>query len=167
MTKNIAWAVVFAIVASLLQSTLLRRLSVHHAVPDLALGILVFSSYFNGVMTGQLTGFFSGLALDFLSAAPLGLNAFVRTIVGALSGLVRGAFIVDTIFLPMMLCGAATALKASLLLLLHILFADGVRAYPLREPLFWAELALNMVIAPFLFALLRRFSSLLVNRKGI
>ncbi|MDR1219437.1 MAG: rod shape-determining protein MreD [Treponema sp.] len=167
MTKNIMWSVVFAVIAALLQSTLLRRLSVYHAVPDLALGILVFSSYFNGVMTGQLTGFFSGLALDFLSAAPLGLNALVRTVTGALAGLVRGAFVADTIFLPMMLCGAATALKALILLLLHALFAEGVRAYPLQEPLFWVELALNMFIAPFLFALLRRFSSLLVNRKEV
>ncbi|MDR0706316.1 MAG: rod shape-determining protein MreD [Treponema sp.] len=167
MIKNIAYSVAFIIIAALLESTLLRRLAVYHAVPDIALGILVFSSYSNGVMTGQLTGFFSGLALDFLSAAPLGLNALVRTIAGALSGLVRGVFIADTIFLPMTLCGAATALKALLLFLLHILFAEGVRAYPLREPLFWVELALNIFIAPFLFALLRRFSSLLVNRKGV
>ncbi|MDR2782923.1 MAG: rod shape-determining protein MreD [Treponema sp.] len=165
MIKNIACSVAFIIIAALIQSTLLQRLAIYHAVPDIALGILVFSSYFNGVMTGQLTGFFSGLALDFLSAAPLGLNALVRTITGALSGLIRGTFVADTIFLPMMLCGAATVLKALLLFLLHILFAEGVRAYSLQEPLFWVELALNMFIAPFLFALLRRFNSLLVNRR--
>ncbi|MDR2447135.1 MAG: rod shape-determining protein MreD [Treponema sp.] len=163
MTKNIAWSVAFIIIAAILQSTLLQRLAIYNAVPDIALGILVFSSYFNGVMVGQFTGFFSGLALDFLSAAPLGLNALVRTVAGALSGRIKGIFVADAIFLPMMLCGAATVLKALLLMLLRVLFAEGVRAYPLREPLFWVELALNMFIAPFLFALLKRFKSLLVN----
>jgi rod shape-determining protein MreD len=166
MIKNIACSVVFIIIAALLQSTLLQRVAFYHAVPDIALGILVFASYSNGVMTGQITGFFSGLALDFLSAAPLGFNALVRTIVGALSGLIGCAFVADTVFLPMMLCGAATVLKATLLFLLRLLFAEGVRAYTLQEPLFWMELALNMLIAPFLFALLRRFSPLLVNKKG-
>ncbi|MDR2194551.1 MAG: rod shape-determining protein MreD [Treponema sp.] len=167
MIKNIMWTVTFIVVAILLQSTLLSHLALYHAVPDLALGILVFSSYFNGVMTGQLTGFFSGLMLDFLSAAPLGLNALIRTIVGALSGLIKGIFVFDEIFLPMLLCGVATVLKAMILLLLHILFVESIHIYPLREPLFWVELALNTFIAPFLFALLRCFNALLVNKKDI
>ncbi|MDR2793048.1 MAG: rod shape-determining protein MreD [Treponema sp.] len=167
MTKNIMWSVAFTAVAILLQSTLLSHLAIYHAVPDLALGILVFSSYFNGVMTGQLTGFFSGLIIDFLSAAPLGLNTLVRTIVGALSGLIKGIFVFDEIFLPMLLCGMATVLKAVILLLLHILFGESIRAYPIREPLFWVELALNTFIAPFLFALLRRFNALFVKKREI
>jgi rod shape-determining protein MreD len=145
----------------------MRRLAIYHAVPDIALGILVFSSYSNGVMSGQITGFFSGLMIDFLSAAPLGLNALIRTIVGALSGLIKDIFVFDTIFLPMLLCAAATGLKALLLFLLHFLFFEDIRVYPLREPLFWIELALNTLIAPFLFALLRRFTSLLVKQKEV
>ena len=159
------WASVFALVAALLQSTLLRRLAIYHAIPDLALGILVFTAYNNGTMTGQLTGFFSGLLLDFLSAAPLGLNALVRTIAGALTGLVKGIFILDAIFLPILLCASATCVKALLLLLLHILFGEGVHAYPLLAPTFWIELGLNTLTAPLLFGLLDRFSALLVKKE--
>jgi rod shape-determining protein MreD len=165
MAKNVIWAVVFALCAAILQSTLLNRLALYGAVPDLALGIIVYSAYVNGTMTGQLSGFFSGVLLDFLSAAPLGLNALIRTVIGALAGLMTGTFFLDIFFLPMALCAAATMVKILALFLLHLLFAGAVPAYPLGEPLLWVELGLNTLSAPFLFGLLKRFHPLLAGRR--
>jgi rod shape-determining protein MreD len=166
MIKNVVWATVFALLAGILQSTLLSHLAIYRAVPDLALGILVFSAYVNGTMTGQLTGFFSGLLLDFLSAAPLGLNAFVRTLVGAATGVLKGTFFLDAVFLPMALCAGATLIKAILLFVLHLLFAKAVPAYAFFEPALWVELLLNTLTAPFLFGLLKLFKSLLMGRRA-
>jgi rod shape-determining protein MreD len=166
MAKNVIWAVVFASAAAILQSTLLSRIALYGAVPDLALGIIVYSAYANGAMTGQLAGFFSGVFQDFLSAAPLGLNALIRTIIGALAGLMRGTFFLDFIFLPMVLCAAAAIVKALALFLLHLLFAGAVPAYSLTTPVFWVELGLNTLSAPVLFWLLKLCSGLLVNRRN-
>lgn len=166
MGKNVIWATVFALIAAILQSTLLSRLAVYHAVPDLALGILVFSAYNNGTMTGQLTGFFSGLLLDFLSAAPLGLNTLVRTIIGASVGLMKGSFFLDAILLPMALCGVSTLVKALFFWILHILFASAVPAYVALSPTLWVEFTLNTLLAPFLFALLKLFKDLLVDGRN-
>ena len=166
MAKKVVWGVVFAVIAALLESTVFSRLSVYiHAVPDLALGILVYSAYVNGVMTGQLTGFFSGFLLDFLSAAPLGFNALIRTLIGALAGLMKGTFFLDVIFLPMALCAGATAFKALIYLLLHLLLAGAVPAYSFMGPTLWIELGLNTALAPFLFAFLKLFESLLVGQR--
>ncbi|GHV18278.1 rod shape-determining protein MreD [Spirochaetia bacterium] len=165
MAKNVLWATIFALVAGILQSTLLSHLAVYHAVPDLALGILVFSAYVNGSMTGQLTGFFSGLLLDFLSAAPLGLNALVRTLIGAAAGLMNGTFFLDVLFLPMALCAGATLLKAALVFVLHLLFPGAIPAYALFDLTLWVELLLNTLTAPFLFGLLKLFNTLLVGRR--
>jgi rod shape-determining protein MreD len=167
MGKNVMWATAFALVAALLQSTLLFRLASRHAVPDLALGILVFSAYNNGAMTGQLTGFFSGLLLDFLSAAPLGLNALVRTIIGASLGMMKGVFFLDTLLLPMALCGGATLAKALLFWILHLLFGQAVPAYIALSPVLWVEFALNAALAPFLFGLLKLFKSLLIEGRDL
>ena len=164
MIKCVSWTVVFCLVAAILQSTLLSHLALYRAVPDIALGIVVYAAYVNGVMAGQLSGFLCGVAMDFLSAAPFGLNAFVRTLIGAFVGLMKGTFFLDVLLLPMILCASATLLKASLLLVLNLLMGAAVHAYPLAAPILWAELALNTVIAPFLFAFLRRFSALLVRR---
>jgi rod shape-determining protein MreD len=166
MAKSVIWAVAFAVIAAILQSTLLSRVAVYHAVPDLALGIIVYSAYVNGTMTGQLSGFFSGFFLDFLSAAPLGLNALIRTLVGAFMGLMKGTFFLDIFFLPMALCAAATILKAISLFLLHLLFAGAVPAYPLMAPVLWVELALNTLSAPLLFGLLKLFRPLLTEGRN-
>ncbi|MDR2394331.1 MAG: rod shape-determining protein MreD [Treponema sp.] len=165
MLKHVVWATVFALAAAMLQSTLLARLAVYRAVPDLVLGIIVYMAYMHGTMTGQLTGFFSGLILDFLSAAPLGLNALIRTLIGASAGLLKGSFFLDSLFLPMALCTGATLLKALLLAGLHLLFTQGVPSYPLKEPTLWVELVGNSISAPLLFAFLKLFKNLLVDRR--
>jgi rod shape-determining protein MreD len=164
MVKNSIWAVIFSTIAALLQSVLLYRLSIYGAVPDISLGILVFSAYVNGTMSGQITGFFSGIFYDFLSIAPIGLYTFVRTIIGALAGLLKGMFFLDKVILPMLLCASATILKALLLLGLHFLFSGTVPAYPpLTTPVFWVELLLNTITAPFLFGFLKLFKPLLMS----
>jgi rod shape-determining protein MreD len=165
MVKKIVWTVVFGIIAAILQSTLLSHLAFYRAVPDIALCIIVFSAYVNGAMTGQLSGFFCGIALDLISAAPLGLNAFVRTIIGALAGLMKGKFFLDIFALPMILCASATIIKALILFLLNSLISSAIAAYPIAAPIFWSELVQNTLIAPFLFAFLKRFRPLLVGRE--
>jgi rod shape-determining protein MreD len=166
VTKNIIWTSIFILVAGILQSTLLRGLAIHfYAIPDFTLGILVYAAYVNGTMTGQFTGFFSGILLDFLSAAPLGLNIFIRTIIGAATGLLRGHFFLGVVFLPVALCAGATIFKALLLFGLHFLFAGAIPAYSLQFPVLWVELLLNAVTAPFLFGFLKMFSALLIQKK--
>ena len=166
MIKNIIWTLVFSLIAAVLQSTLLPYVALYRAVPDLVLCIVVYSAYINGSMTGQLSGFFCGIALDFISAAPLGLNALIRTIIGALAGLLKGSFFLDILLLPMILCSSATLIKALLLFLLSLPTGGLIPAYPIAAPTLWAELALNTVIAPFLFALLKRFNFILMQ-KGV
>jgi rod shape-determining protein MreD len=166
MVKNVIWTVVFALIAAILQSTLLSYFALYHAVPDLALGIVVYSAYVNGTMTGQLSGFFSGVLLDFLSAAPVGLNAFLRTLIGAITGLMKGTFFLDIFFLPMALCAAATLIKALSLSILHPLFAGAVPSYSFMSPTLWVELGLNTLSAPILFGFLRLFQSLLVSEES-
>jgi len=162
MAKKIIWALVFILAAALLQSTIFSRLAVYtRAIPDLTLCILVYVAYVNGTMTGQLTGFFSGVMLDFLSAAPLGLNSLIRTLVGGLTGFLKGTFYLDPVFLPMALCAGATILKAAVFYLLHLIFAGVIPSYSLFDLTFWIELGMNTLLAPFLFALLKLFRPLL------
>lgn len=116
-------------------------------------------------MTGQLSGFSSGLLLDFLSEAPLGLNTFVRTTIGALTGFLKGNFFLDIIFLPVALCAGATVLKAVLIYCLHFLFGGAVSSYSLNSPKFFVELLMNAVLAPFLFRFLKLFNNLLVKKR--
>jgi len=156
MIKKTLLGLAFILAAALLQSTILSPLIFYiNAVPDFTLIILVFTAYVNGGMVGQVSGFFSGVMLDFLSAAPLGMNALIRTIIGWLTGLLKGAFFLDTILLPMALTAGATIFKALLLFLLNMPFPDIISHYTLLSPVLWVELGLNTVLAPFVFAILK------------
>ena len=167
MVKKVIWGMVFILIATLLQSTVFSRLAVYiRVVPDVALVILVFTAYVNGTMTGQLTGFFSGFLMDFLSAAPLGFHAFVRTLIGALTGFIKGTFYLDFFFVPMALCAGATAFKALIYFVLHLVLAGAVPFYNVFGLYFWIEMGLNTLIAPFLFAFLKLFSSILVEQRS-
>jgi len=163
MIRCIIWTVFFCIFAGILQSTLIARIAFFNVIPDLALCILVFSAYVNGTMAGQVSGFFSGLFLDFLSAAPLGLNCLVRTLIGALAGIFKGSFFLDTFFMPIILCALATILKAIILFVLHLIFSS-VPAYSFTSSLLWIELGLNCLSAPLLFLILKRIKQLSTGR---
>ena len=166
MVKKVVWGSVFILAAALLQSTVFLRLVVYiRAVPDLALCILVYSAYVNGILTGQLTGFFSGFLLDFFSAAPLGLNALTRTIIAALTGLLKDTFILDHFFLPMILCAGATFFKALLFFLLNLIFPEMVPSYTFNSITFLIELGMNTLFAPVIFGGLRLFRPLRSKQK--
>lgn len=165
MARTVFWATAIAALAALLQSTLLARLAILHTVPDLALCVLVYTAYVNGTMTGQVTGFTSGVVLDFLSASPLGFNALVRTVIGALAGMLKGTFFLGKAILPMVLCATATLVKALMAAIASFLFAGSVPAYNLGVPTLWIELAYNAAAAPFLFAFLNLFKAVLKPRQ--
>ena len=163
MIRSIILTVILSIAAAILQSTLIAKIAFFNVVPDLALCILVFSAYVNGTMTGQISGFFSGLFIDFLSASPLGMNALIRTITGALAGIFKGALFLDYIVMPAILCALATILKAIIIFILHLIM-ETIPVYSFIESKFWIELALNVLCAPLLFLLLRQFKPLLTGR---
>jgi rod shape-determining protein MreD len=165
LIKRVIWTVFLCLAAGILQSTLIAKISFLKVIPDLALCILVYSAYVNGTMTGQLSGFFSGILLDFLSAAPIGLNCVIRTIIGALTGLFQGAFFLDIFFMPIILCSLATVLKAVMFFILHIIMGSLVPFYSITSSVFWIELGLNAFSALLLFALLRRFKPLSPERR--
>jgi len=164
MIKSIIWTVVFSIAAAILQSTLIAKIAFFNVIPDIALCILVFSAYVNGTMTGQVSGFFSGIFIDFLSAAPIGMNSLIRTVIGALAGIFKGALFLDYVIMPVILCVLATIVKAILVFILNLIMGSAIPAYSLISSVFWIELGLNALSAPLLFLLLRQFKPIMTGR---
>jgi rod shape-determining protein MreD len=71
-TRATVLATILCGVAIVIQSTLLHWVALRGVKPDLALIVLVFVSVRRGSMTGQITGFASGILEDLLSLAPVG-----------------------------------------------------------------------------------------------
>ena len=165
MIRSIVLTIILSIAAAILQSTVIGNIPYLRVIPDLALCILVFSAYVNGTMTGQISGFFSGLFLDFLSAAPLGMNCLIRTLIGALTGIFKGAFFLDSLLMPVILCALATLVKALIVFLLHLIMGPIVPTYSLFTSVLWVELGLNCLCAPLLFFLLKHFKPIIAGRR--
>ena len=153
--KTIVVASLLLGAAVLIQSTLLRWVTVRGVKPDLALIVLVFVAVRRGSMSAQVPGFLSGLLQDVLSLAPLGFNALLRTLLGFFYGLTAGSIFVDPVLMPVLLTLVATLLKGLASSLLVALFGIPAPGFQIFTGPLWIEIGYNAALAPFLFAPLR------------
>lgn len=125
-------AAIGAVMAALLESTILPHLQIAGVQPDLVLIVAVvwtFVARFEGAIVWAFVG---GLMLDVLAARPLGSTAFALLVcVGAASGLAR-------VLEPLRLAGPAVAtfIVAILYAVLFIVTYGALRSpLPLDDPL--------------------------------
>ncbi len=149
-----------------LQSTLFNKLPGSFVFPDFTLVILVFFSNGRGRMEGQISGFITGLAEDFLSLSPPGFNSFIKTAVGYIYGSFRGKIFIDPIFFPVIMVMVATLLKAFCALLISALFIKPEAGPAIFTSRFAIELVENCIAAPFIFALMKTFKFYSAEDRG-
>ncbi|HKL85045.1 MAG TPA: rod shape-determining protein MreD [Treponemataceae bacterium] len=162
MVKTLFWTSVTVLFLALCNASILSNLTFLPAVPDLVLLVALYVSFMNSSAFGATTGFFTGLILDFISAAPIGLNAITKTITCFITGKLHGSFNLDLVFIPALMGCIATLLKAFFVLLLSILFGLNIQVYHFFSSVFWFEVLINTVCAPIIFALLGLFKDIFV-----
>jgi rod shape-determining protein MreD len=145
--------------ALILQSTLFTLLSIAGVKPDLAMIILIFTSYRRGRFIGELGGFFGGLIEDFVSLTPLGFHAVIKTFIGFLCGLTQGAIVIDRVLLPVVFAGAATIIKLLSSWLLSLIFSISSSNIYFFHYKTLIEILYNALLSPFVFAALGLFKS--------
>lgn len=166
MTLSGFWPVTILIaVFIILQTTVFKNIRLFGIRPDFALIIFLFTSARQGSFRSQVTGFATGLVQDFLSLAPLGFNAFVRTVIGYLYGLLRGSFFIDPIFFPILIVVIGTLLKYFLSYVLMLVFVSSASAATVFSARMWIEMGINGFFAPFIFALLKLFKFIPVRER--
>ena len=163
MLKTILISVVASVGFSFLQSTWLQAIALYTVIPDLALLVIVFVAFQNVRAEGIVAGFLSGLLQDFISSAPLGFNAFIRTIVAFGFNLISGSFFIDRILMPMLFGAAATLIKALAAAILALAFPTHIHGYDFLDRILWVETAYNAVLAPILFFILGLLKPLFVT----
>ncbi len=163
--RTILLSAVLLGVAVFLQSTVLRWVALKGVKPDLALILLVFVAVRRGSLSAQTSGFLAGLLEDILSLSPVGFNALLRTVLGFFYGLTAGSLFVDPVLMPVLLVLVATLLKGLLSSLLVALFHIPAPGFQIFAGPLWIEVGYNAVLAPFLFAPLRRLRALAPREK--
>jgi rod shape-determining protein MreD len=156
---RLAVSAAFTIAFVLLQSTVLHTIAVEGVIPDLSLIVIIFIANRNGTISGETVGFAAGIVEDFLSLSPLGFHALLKTLVGFLTGMTFGVIFIGSLFMPMLMAGAATIVKNVLAAFLFAITSDpGVSTLFSLGTLI--EICYNMVLAPFIFAILSFFKIL-------
>ena len=168
MGKTIIWTSITVLFFALIEAAILSNLEFLPVVPDLVLLVVLYVSFMNSSTTGSTVGFISGIFLDFLSASPIGLNAFTKTVTGFIFGKLSGSFNLHGVVIPAFMGGVATIIKALLTWALSFIFKSGIIPYSVTGQTFWFELIANTICAPIIFVILGIFKNFFVaDRRGI
>ncbi len=154
---SIALLIIFVV---LIEAAALSNWYLLPATPDIMLIVLLYISMHNGPIVGQVTGFSSGLLIDFLSSSPFGLNALIRTILGFISGVMHLNLHSKGVFIPVLVAFIATLSKALLLFLVSFFYPEKIALYSLFTSQLWYECIFNALLSPIIFYVLSMFKIL-------
>jgi rod shape-determining protein MreD len=159
MTKSYVTSIIILFCTVLIETAILSNISILPSIPDLMLISVLYFSTINGCIAGEITGFASGLFLDFLSGSPFGFNCLYRTLIGYLSGLLGKSFNFEGFLMPAILGGIATLLKAFLVFLIALFYPSVHASYRIFSVSFIFELLCNVFLTPLMFKFFSLFKS--------
>ena len=160
MFKSFLCSFLILLCSVIVETSILSNISFLPAVPDLALICVLYFSFLNGKNYGQVSGFLSGLLLDFLSGSPLGFNCLYRTVIGYLSGVFRRTINSSGFIVPSVIGLLATILKVFLIWLISLFFKS-IKIYNIFTFAFLFELVTNVLLTPLMFKFLNSFRRIL------
>ncbi len=100
---------VVILTALLLQTTVFADVKLLGARPELLYLVTIVMAILEGPRSGAWTGFFGGMAQDFLMNEPKGISALTLTLLGYTVGLLRTYIVTPSPLLPTVLVAAGTA----------------------------------------------------------
>ena len=142
------------IVILLAETTFLKNISIFNARPSIYFVCFVFAAYAQPDIRGIVIGFVVGLAVDFVSAAPLGATSFSLSLLGFLLGNLRGKIFVDPIFIPMIMAIAASFIFTITNSFLFSIFNIESSVVLISSNLL-VHFFMNALIAPICYGILR------------
>lgn len=162
MTKSYLSSFLCLVIFVLIESAILSKIAILPAVPDLMLMCSLYLAVNNGSVHGQITGFTSGLLVDFLSGSPFGLNCLIRTIIGYVAGFLKKMLNLKSFVVTFLIGFLGTILKVLLIYVASFFFPNMMNTYNIFSKLFLFELLLNSLLCPLMFKFLDYFSNFLL-----
>lgn len=119
-------AAVGAVVAALLQLTIVPYLRAGNAQPDLVLVFAVTATIAGSVEAGLLSAFIGGLMIDLLAPRPLGMTAFMLLLSVGLAAILARTFDRVRIITPVIAVFLGSCLSSALFLFLYGALRDRI-----------------------------------------
>ncbi len=147
-------AAVLALVV-LVQATLLARVRLVGASPNLLLVVVVCWSLIRGLYDGLIWGFVGGLALDVIAGLPLGTSSLALMATTPLAGLGKNSVFPGSLTLPVLLVALATPVYGWLVLLTELLRGIPVDWLASSVRVIGPEIAINGALVIVVYPVLR------------
>ena len=153
---------IIAIVALLLQTTVLPLAAIGRATPDLLLIICVYLGLHQHSVAGAISAFVLGYLQDTFSGSVVGLNAFGMCLVFTVVYLTSRRLWVDNAISKVVVVFLASVLKTMAVLALVALFMSAKGLWHTVLGYLLIEAILAAVLSPAVFAVLARTQQLTV-----
>ena len=155
MRRVILW-VALVVTALLLQSVVFARFELGGAKPELIALLTIVVAYLEGPTPGMLSGFFGGLAEDFLLNQPKGITALSLTLLGYTVGMIRQYSTSTSPLLPVALVGGGTAAAVLFSQLVGFLLGERDVTFVYAVQIAILSGIYNAILTPLCFPLIRR-----------
>ncbi|MBK6855302.1 MAG: rod shape-determining protein MreD [Microthrixaceae bacterium] len=146
-------AVVFT--ALVLQVSLFSRFSFDGARPDVMILVAVVGGFVCGADRGAVIGFTAGLAYDLVLSTPLGLSAFVYTLVGYTVGAVASSVVRSAPWIGPVVVALGSAAGMVLYALVAEVLGQAAFSGPPLTAIVVVVAAVNTVLAPIVVRAMR------------
>lgn len=157
--RRITLFVFMLAIAAIIQTTLGSRLSLFTARPDFVLLLVVTHSVVRGMSDGLLGGVLGGLIIDSLTPIPFGAATIGMAVVGLGTGLGESNVYRSNVIIPLIAVFLATIFYHSFLMLALQAASwqvDWISTLALQTI---PGAALNAVLAPLVFPMVRKMAS--------
>ena len=156
--RNAYLALLGLLLVILIQATLLARVRILGAQPDLLLVFVVCWSLIAGVTQGLFAAFTGGIAVDVVSGLPLGSSSLALLPLCFLGSIGRSSVYANNTWLPVLLVALATPLHGWIILLTRQLRGAPIDWLGTSTHVILPALALNVALALIMTRALRRIS---------
>jgi rod shape-determining protein MreD len=136
------------LVALVLQVTLFSRFSYEGARPDVMILLAVVAGYRLGPERGAIVGFAAGLSFDIVLSTPLGLSAFVYTIIGYAVGMASSGMVRSSRWAEPVIAAVGSGVGMLLYALVGALLGEPTFDGPSLASIVVLVAAVNAVLAP-------------------
>ena len=147
---------VILFVAALWQVTVLGDAEIFGGTPDVLLVTLVAVAMLRGSLAGACGGFFAGLIVDVAYLQTMGLSSLVLTVAGFWTGRYGETTGRDRVYAPLLSVAVITVLTTTGAFALRFILGESPDARLVFVDALLPTAILNVLVAPFVFALLRR-----------
>lgn len=143
-------------VAALWQVSVLGDAQILGGTPDVLLVTLVAVAMRRGSLAGAAGGFFVGLIIDIAYLQTMGLSSLVLTLAGFWTGRYGETTGRDRVYAPMLSVAVITVLATTVAFAFRFILGESPDARLIFVEALPPTAILNVLVAPFVFALLRR-----------